>query len=156
MEKENKIQDEINNILHDVLPNFAIKNGIEYRYSSDIRTSDVILFRMKTYDISFIVEPGIINAYIYLVKSYRHLLMFNFAILLDDIYDWLDRGHFARLRKFIKENKRVYMDNYERLANNELFSKLSPAIVSLTDGLDYEAKKKIQNVINEGALMGML
>lgn len=82
--------------------------------------------------------------------------MFNFAILLDDIYDWLDRGHFARLRKFIKENKRVYMDNYERLANNELFSKLSPAIVSLTDGLDYEAKKKIQNVINEGALMGML
>ena len=156
MEKESKIQDEINNILHDVLPNFAIKNGIEYRYSSDIRTSDVILFRMKIYDISFIVEPGIINAYVYLVKSYSHLLMFNFAILLGDIHDWLDRGHFARLRKFIEENKRVYMDNYERLANNELFSKLSPAIVSLTDGLDYEDKKKIQNVINEGALMGML
>lgn len=155
MEKDGKIQDEINNILHDVLPNFAIENGIEYRYSSDITTSDVILFRMKTYDISFIIEPGIINAYIYLVKPYRHLLMFNFAILLGDIYDWLDRGHFARLCKFIEENKRVYMDNYERLADNEFF-KLSPATVSLTDGLDYEDKKKIQNVINEGALMGML
>ena len=156
MEKESKIQYEINNILHYVLPNFAMKNGIEFRYSSNITTSDGILFRMKTYDISFIIEPGIINVYIYLLKSYRHLLMFNFAILLGDIYDWLNTGCFTRLRKFIEENKRVYMDNYDQLSENAFFRNLVSTTLSLTDGLDYETTKKIQNVINEGALMGML
>ena len=139
-------------ILHTVLPAYADRKWINYSYSHSKDINNCILFKFNSYKILWTVEREYLTAEVFLTDvpdDYFNtaFLMFEFSVTKDEFYDWFCREHLTKLFWFIGKHIRFFKDNYAAILEYKELHK---------NTLSYDMVKRVKDVENEGALMGML
>lgn len=139
-------------ILHTVLPEYADRHYIRYSYSHNSGVTNCILFTFSDYRILWTVEREYLTAEVFMTDvpdDYFNsaFLMFQFSVTKDEFYEWFCIEHLTKLFWFIGGNIRFFKDNYLAILEYKEQHK---------DTLSYDMVKRVKDVENEGALMGML
>ena len=74
-------------------------------------------------------------------------LMFQFSVTKDEFYEWFCMEHLTKFYWFIDKHIRFFKDNYSAILDYKERHK---------DTLSYDMVKRVKDIENEGALMGML
>ena len=112
----------------------------------------MIRYKPPGYRIDWRVKQDTVIAEIRVLKRQHDydlgdsILMFSFAIAIDEFYDWLDDYHFMRLQRFVFDHIELYWDCYQDIIDNRTWNAK----------LDGRLSMLINNIETEGALMGML
>ena len=139
-------------ILHTVLPEFAERHWINYSYSHSNDVNNCILFNFNDYRILWTVEREYLTAEVFMTDipdDYFNnaFLMFQFSVTKDEFYEWFCMEHLTKLYWFIGKHIRFFKDNYTAILEYKELHK---------DTLSYDMVKRVKDIENEGALMGML
>lgn len=139
-------------ILHTVLPEYADRHWINYSYSHSNKINNCILFNYHDYRILWTVEREYLTAEVFLADVSDDFinsafLMFQFSVTKDEFYKWFCMEHLSKLYWFINDHIRFFKDNYTAILEYKEQHK---------DTLSYDMVKRVKDVENEGALMGML
>ena len=139
-------------ILHTVLPEFADRHWIRYSYSHSNEINNCILFNYHDYRILWTVEREYLNVEVFLTDvpdDYFNsaFLMFQFSVTKDEFYEWFCMEHLTKFYWFIDKHIRFFKDNYSAILDYKERHK---------DTLSYDMVKRVKDIENEGALMGML
>ena len=139
-------------ILHTVLPAYADRKWIDYSYSYNKDINNCILFKFNDFRILWTVEREYLTAEVFMTDTSddyfnNAFLMFQFSVTKDEFYDWFCMEHLSKLYWFINDHIRFFKDNYSAILDYKE-KKLNT--------LTYDMVKRVKDIENEGALMGML
>lgn len=139
-------------ILHTILPEYADRHWIDYSYSHNNDINNCILFKFNDFRILWTVEREYLTAEVFMTDvpdDYFNtaFLMFQFSVTKDEFYDWFCMEHLSKLYWFINDHIRFFKDNYSAILDYKE-KKLNT--------LTYDMVKRVKDIENEGALMGML
>lgn len=139
-------------ILHTILPNYADRHLIRYSYSANKDINNCILFNFNCYRILWTVEPDFITAEVFttdIPDDYFNtaVLMFQFSVTKDEFLEWFCMEHLMKVFWLINDHLRFFRDNYSAILDYKE-KKLNT--------LTYDMVKRIKDIENEGALLGML
>ncbi len=139
-------------ILHTALPEYADRHWINYSYSHSNKINNCILFNYHDYRILWTVEREYLTAEVFLADVSDDFinsafLMFEFSVTKEEFYEWFCMEHLTKLYWFIGKHIKFFKDNYQTILEYKEQHK---------DTLSYDMVKRVKDVENEGALMGML
>lgn len=139
-------------ILHTVLPEFADRHWIRYSYSQSNMINNRIFFNYPDYRILWTVEREYLTVEVFVkdvpddyFNSAFH--MFQFSVTKDEFYEWFCMEHLTKFYYFIGTNIKFFKDNYSAILDYKERHR---------DTLSYDMVKRVKDIENEGALMGML
>ena len=139
-------------ILHLILPEYADRHWINYSYSHSNGINNCIVFNYHDYRIVWTVEREYLTVEVFLTDitgDYFNtaFLMFQFSVTKDEFYKWFCMEYLTKFYCFIGKNIQFFKDNYSAILEYKELHK---------DTLSYDMVKRVKDIENEGALMGML